>query len=525
MLLPRPKEQIQILIVDDQKDQSFVTELYCRDLFTKIATKEKLELGIKEFLSPDDAMEFCLNHRVHIILLDKDLGEKNGKKLSGMDFIKTFHELQPWAQIIILTADDSYIEIAKAIRLGASDYLLKGQSDDYAAYRDVVLTEALNRARLELLEVIERAKKTDIYSDFACNSPSMRFFDQKLKAVAESSWPILFLGESGLGKGSAARRVNEYRRILYKNSDRPFINVNIGALSDELAQSELFGHEPHAFTGASNKIKPGLLDAAAGGDTFLDEIGDASMEMQLKLLKVVEERKFTRVGGRKEIPTDARFIFATNKNLAELVDKKLFRADLYMRISAFELQIPKLSERKEDLPEIIRHMITKALKDMPNKIIFYEQFPPDLNDYLTRDHIQGNIRGIENDVLRLITYAQPDSTGQLHLKDWKAILGVEPKIIRKKNPVVLTEQLELSTFKEIETNLLCESAVGLKALRDLFEKKLVEEAMKKNNHNLRLAALNLKIATSHLHTKMKQFKIPTKREVTNGQQQSKNNSQ
>jgi DNA-binding NtrC family response regulator len=525
MLIQKPKEQIQILIVDDQKDQSFVTEIYCRELFTKIATKEKLNLDINEFEAPDDAMDFCLNSRVHIILLDKDLGERNGKKITGMDFIKTFHELQPWAQIIILTADNSYTEIAKAIRLGASDYLLKGREDDYAAYRDAVLSEALNRARLELLEFNERAKKTDIYSDFACKSSVMRFFDQKLKAVAESSWPVLFLGESGLGKGSAARRVNEYRRILYKNPDRPFVNVNIGALSDELAQSELFGHEPNAFTGASNKIKPGLLDAAAGGDIFLDEIGDASLEMQLKLLKVVEERTFTRVGGRKEIPTDARFIFATNKNLSELVEKKLFRADLYMRISAFELQIPKLSERKEDLPEIIRHMIKKALKDMPNKIIYYEQFPEDLIDYLTRDHIKGNIRGIENDVIRLITYAQPDSTGQLHLKDWKSILGVEPRIIKKKHPVVINEHLDLSTFREIETNLLSESAIGLKELRDLFEKKLVEEAMKKNQHNLRLAALNLKIATSHLHTKMKQFKIPTKREVTHGKLRTKNPNQ
>lgn len=524
MLHPKPKEQIQILIVDDQKDQSFVTKIYCRDLFTKVAVKEKLDLEISEFESPDDAVDFCLNSRVHIILLDKDLGEKNGQKITGMDYIKSFHELQPWAQIIILTADGSYTEIAKAIRLGASDYLLKGMGGDYATYRDAVLTGALNRARLELLEFNERALKTDISSDFACKSPVMRFFDQKLKAVAESSWPVLLLGESGLGKGSAARRINEYRRQLFKDSNRPFINVNIGSLSDELAQSELFGHEPNAFTGASNKTKPGLLDAAAGGDIFLDEIGDASLEMQLKLLKVVEERTYTRVGGRKEIPTDARFIFATNKNLSELVDKGLFRADLYMRISAFELQIPKLSDRKEDLPEIIRHMIKKALKDMPSKIVFYEQFPDDLIDYLTRDHIKGNIRGIENDVIRLITYAQPDSTGQLYLKDWKSILGVEPKIIRKKAPVTINEQLDLSTFKDIETNLLCESAVGLKDLRDLFEKKLVEEAMKKNNHNLRLAALNLKIATSHLHSKVKQFKIPTKREVNNGQQRSKNSN-
>ncbi len=344
----------------------------------------------------------------------------------------------------------------------------------------------------------------------------MQFFDQKLKAVAESSWPLLFLGESGLGKGSAARRVNEYRRSLYKNSERPFININIGTLNDELAQSELFGHEPNAFTGASNKTKPGLLDAASGGDIFLDEIGDASPEMQLKLLKVVEERSYTRVGGRRAIATDARFIFATNKDLKDMVDKGLFRADLYMRISAFELQIPKLTDRKEDLPEIIKHMIKRALKDMPNKRIHFEQFPDDLIDYLTRDHIQGNIRGIENDIVRLITYTQPDTTGQLHLKDWKTILGVEPRIIRRRVPLIINDILDLTTFRCVDTNLLTESSVGLRELRELLEKKIVEEAMKKNNHNLRLAALNLKIAPSHLHSKMKQYNIPTKREVDNG---------
>lgn len=511
-----PQEQIHILVIDDQVEQRLATRMNCENIFSRFIKKENVSLEILEVTSPDDAFDLFAKNRFHIILLDKDLGEHKNKKISGMDFIQSFHELQPWAQVIILTADESFTEIAKAIRLGASDYLLKSANKEYEEYRNTVLIEALKRSRLELLEIKERGRKTDIYSDFACRSPSMQFFDQKLKAVAESSWPLLFLGESGLGKGSAARRVNEYRRKLYNNPERPFININIGALNDELAQSELFGHEPNAFTGASNKTKPGLLDASSGGDIFLDEIGDASPEMQLKLLKVVEEKRFTRVGGRHEITTDARFIFATNKNLGEMVEKGLFRADLYMRISAFELQIPKLTDRKEDLPEIIRHMIKRALKDMPSKRIFYEQFPEDLIDFLTRDHIQGNIRGIENDVVRLITYAQPDSTGQLHLKEWKSILGVEPRIIRKKMPSVINDILDLNTLRSIETNLLTESSVGLREIRDLVEKKIVEEAMKKNNHNLRLAALNLKIATSHLHTKMKQFKIPTKREVDNG---------
>ena len=511
-----PKEQIQILIVDDQKEQSLATRMNCENLFLNLSAKENLDIEINEATNQEDAFDLFAQKRFHIILLDKDLGEIKNRKISGMDYIQPFHELQPWSQVIMLTADQSYTEISKAIRLGASDYLLKGLDDEYAVYRNTVLTEALKRARFELLEIKERGRKTDIYSDFACRSPAMQFFDQKLKAVAESSWPLLFLGESGLGKGSAARRVNEYRRSLYKNSERPFININIGALNDELAQSELFGHEPNAFTGASNKTKPGLLDAASGGDIFLDEIGDASPEMQLKLLKVVEERSYTRVGGRRAIATDARFIFATNKDLKDMVDKGLFRADLYMRISAFELQIPKLTDRKEDLPEIIKHMIKRALKDMPNKRIHFEQFPDDLIDYLTRDHIQGNIRGIENDIVRLITYTQPDTTGQLHLKDWKTILGVEPRIIRRRVPLIINDILDLTTFRCVDTNLLTESSVGLRELRELLEKKIVEEAMKKNNHNLRLAALNLKIAPSHLHSKMKQYNIPTKREVDNG---------
>lgn len=516
-----PKEHIQILIVDDQEEQRLATRANCEVLFNNLKAKENISIEISDVESPESAFQLFAEKWFHIILLDKDLGEQDNKKISGMDFIKPFHELQPWAQVIILTADETFTEIAKAIRFGASDYLLKGSNEEYVEYRNTVITECLNRARLELLEIKERGKKTDIYSDFACRSPAMQFFDQKLKAVAESSWPVLFLGESGLGKGSAARRVNDYRRRLYNDADRPFINVNIGAMNDELAQSELFGHEPHSFTGSSNKTKPGLLDAASGGDLFLDEIGDASPEMQKKLLKVVEERAYCRVGGNREISTDARFIFATNKNLNELVEKGLFRPDLYMRISAFELQIPKLTERREDLPEIIKHMIKRALKDMPSKRIYFEQFPEDLVDYLTRDHIQGNIRGIENDILRLITYSQPDTTGQLNLKDWKTILGVEPRIIRKKAPFSISETLDLNTFRLINTNLLSESSVGLRELRDLLEKKIVEEAMKKNNFNLRLAARNLKIAPSNLHTKMKQFKIPTKREVDHEQNRSR----
>lgn len=514
--------QIQILIVDDQAEQRLVTRMICQELFENFIGNKSLE--IVETESPEEAFLLFSKSRFHIILLDKDLGEHKGKKIAGMDYIQPYCEFQPWAQIIILTADLSYHEIARAIRLGASDYLMKNSNSEYTEYRNEVLKQSLLRANRELDQMAERGRKTDIYSDFACKSAAMQFFDQKLKAVAESSWPLLFLGASGLGKGSAARRVNHYRRQMYSRPNRPFVNINIGAMADNLAQSELFGHEPNSFTGAGSRTTPGLLDIARGGDIFLDEIGDASPEMQLKLLKVVEEREYKRVGGRQTITTDARFIFATNKNLKELVEQGKFRADLYMRISAFELQIPNLDDRKEDLPEIIKSSLRKVLEDMPNKKIHFEELPDDLIDFLTRDQIQGNIRGIQNDVARLITYAQPDSKGRLNLKEWRSILGIEAKIYRIKTPVQqLTEILNLEHFKNIETNLLTESKLGLKQLRDLLEKKLVEEAMKKNDYNLRLAALNLKIATSHLHTKIKQYNIPTKREVEYGIQKGKHN--
>ena len=521
MLSTKPKEQVKVLIVDDQKDQSFGAEINWRDSFKEIANNEKLDLVIHAFVSAEEAIEFCFNHRVHVILLGKELREKNGKKVYGLDFIKTFHELQPWTQIIILAADNSYIEMAQAIRNGASNYLLKEQTDDYTAYRETVLSEALRQARLAILDINNIASKTAIDSVFVCNSPAMKFFDQKLNAVAESSWPILLCGEIGLGKESAARRIHECRTVLYKTTDRPFVSINIGSLNDEFAQVEIFGCEANESAGGNSKTKPGLLDAAAGGDIFLDDIAEAGPELQQKILKIIEERKFTRVGGTIEIPTDARFIFATNRYLAELVEKNLFSTDLFMRISAFEIKIPKLSERKEDLPDIIRHMLKKALKNMPDKFNLFEQFPKDLIDYLTRDHIQGNLRGIESDVLRLVTYSH-DSTEKVQFNNWKSVLGVAPKSFRKKVPLDFDKHLELSTFINMETNLLSEGSVGLKVLRDLFEQKLVEEAMKKNNHNLRLAALNLKIATSHLHTKMRQFKIPTKREISNEPQRSKN---
>jgi DNA-binding NtrC family response regulator len=230
----------------------------------------------------------------------------------------------------------------------------------------------------------------------------------------------------------------------------------------------------------------------------LDEIGDASAEMQLKLLKVVEEGFFKRVGGRVEIKSNARFIFATNRDLKALVEAGKFRLDLYYRIAAIDIEVPPLEERKSDLPEIIRGILRNHLKEQPRKKVAYEDFPDDLLQHLTRDKIPGNIRGIDNDILSLVTFSTMDANGVLNLKDWRRTLGIDVKPAKK----MKLDALEMSHLRNLDTNLLTNDFPGMKEFELLLERKILQEA-KSKNLTLNEARKILKISKSTLHNRAK----------------------
>jgi DNA-binding NtrC family response regulator len=487
------EDSVRILIIDDDKGSQIAARQNIEKLFARLKAGE---LVIKDALSIEAGLRLLSEESFHIVFLDKDLGKTPwGKPISGIDHIKDILAIQPLTQIIMLTGNQSYFDITKAMKMGASDYLLKSNDEGISDYRDMIIHQAVKRAKDEIEAILkDKSKSTGLYSNYVSSAPAMQRFDQKVEAVAETPRSVLFLGPSGLGKGFGARRINQLRKKLLGQPKRPFVNINIGNISDELAQTELFGYEANSFTGAGDRARAGLIDAAQYGDIFLDEIGDASPEMQLKLLKVVEEGFFKRVGGRTEIKSNARFIFATNKDIKALVEAGKFRADLYHRISAFEIEVPPLEERKSDLEEIIKGIIRSVLKDLPHKRIAYEDFPDDLIQYLTRDNIPGNIRGIENDVLRLITLSRKDESGSLNLKDWRTTLGIDFKQQRKPKHA---ETIDIAVLRNFDSNLLTEDFPGIREVQDLLERKILHEAKAKRLSLTETARL-MKISKSAL---------------------------
>lgn len=500
-------KQIAILIVDDQKADRMSSRFECEKIFERFSDSR---LILEEAASIEEALEKTSEQTFQLILLDKDLGEdRQGGRISGIDYIAAFKELQPQAQIFMLTGDESYKDIVTALKHGASDYLLKSDSGEKSEYRSEMLRRALTRANEEIEKALTRLPqaKAGIYGEFVCKSPAMRRLDQKLKAIAEGSRPVLLLGATGLGKGAVARRLNHFRSEFLKQGSRPFVNVNIGAMPDALAQSELFGQDAYSFTGSGSKMKPGLLDFAKGGDIFLDEVGDTSPEMQLKLLKVIEERQYLRVGGRQPVQTNARFIFATNKNVQELVQQGKFREDLYMRMQAFEIEIPSLEERKEDLPAIIEVALKNILGDAKHKKLRLSEFPDDLMRYLTRDNIPGNIRGIENDLLRLVSFLPFDEKGYAIMREWKSVLGGGANQRRSKS------KISLGDFLSADTELLGQDFPGYKEAQNLFTRKLIEEALVQAGGYQEVAASRLKISKATMSQKVKALNIKVPRRV------------
>ena len=332
----------------------------------------------------------------------------------------------------------------------------------------------------------------------------MRSLDVQLQTLAQYPAPVLLLGESGLGKTVTAKRLGQLRGEFLNQPKRPFFNINMANISKELADSILFGHEKGAFTGA-DRVKQGLFELSNGGDLFLDEIGEASLEVQAKLLKVIEEREFCRIGGSQNFVTTARVILATNRDIKQMVTEKKFREDLYARICTFDITLPTLKERKKDIPYICDAIINELRKENKERRFSYADFPDALQEYLQRDHIPFNLRGIRNDIERLMISSRADNTGLLDFSNWKSILGISRRsVFHTKRP---TEYLSYSDFKNMPTSFLSkEDFPGIKEAKNVFEKKVLEEAVSKCRTKKEVSEL-LNLSESNTIIKMDRYNV------------------
>jgi DNA-binding NtrC family response regulator len=372
----------KIMIVDDELSVRKSLEEWFREDGFQVETAEDGETALRKMpAGPYD-----------IIVVDLKM-----PGMDGMTLQKRIREIDRDAAIIILTAYASVETAVEALKRGAFDYITKPVDPDDLSH---VVQNALRQKELteENLRLKEKVSELSGPAPIVGHSPKMRHVLELIQTVAETDSTVVIRGESGTGKELVARAVHAQSRRRFF----PVVAVNCGSIPETLLESELFGHEKGAFTGAQYRRK-GKIELANGGTLFLDEIGDIGAKMQIDLLRVLETKRFTRLGGDQEVSSDFRLVCATNKDLEKLVQENAFREDLYYRINVFTIQLPSLRERTEDIPVLARHFVEKYARAMAKPP---RTFTPEAEAAMLAYRWPGNVRELENAVERAMVVGQ-----------------------------------------------------------------------------------------------------------------------
>ena len=372
-----------IYFIDDDPKTGQLMQRFC--------IEAKIECAV--FQNPTEALlSFEKNsNNVDLIVSDLQMPE-----MSGIELLTAVRSIDKNTPFIILTGYANVDNAIEALRLGANDFLKKPFDMDELL---ILIEKTLQHRALEVENSLlkQQLKQKQVIEGLIGQSKSMDEIASVIKKIADIRCHVIIEGESGTGKELAARAIHTESKF----ADKPYVVIDCGALTDTLLESELFGHEKGAFTGATT-AKKGLLETAKGGTVFLDEIGNISDAMQAKLLRVIQENQVTRVGGLKPINIDVRFIVATNRNLEDLVQSKVFRDDLYHRLNVIKLTMPSLRDRKDDIPTLLQHFI-----DM-----YSSRYHRDIHGFDTASMQKlisyswpGNVRELQNLVERSIALA------------------------------------------------------------------------------------------------------------------------
>ncbi len=381
----------------------------------------------------------------------------------GLALLKKIKKDIPQTEVIMMTAFATAATAVEAMKAGAYDYIIKPFSlDELVIKVNKILNE---KKRAERIEQLEQDLTEKSYDTFIGESEPVKELFELVQKVSRSDANVLLLGKSGTGKELIANMIHESS----PRQDKPFVAVNCAALTETLLESELFGHEKGAFTGAI-KRKPGRFELAEGGTLFLDEIGEMSGQLQAKLLRALEERKITRVGGTEDIDVDVRVISATNRDLESEMENGTFREDLYFRLNVFPIRIPSLSERSDDIPLLANYFAKKsgyAHGDLHPRVI----------EILRNYNWRGNVRELKNIIERAIILSDGIPIATEHI-------GIRPAAAVPSKPVLSASD-------------------GL----DEMEKVAVIEALKKAKGNKTKAAEILKITRRMLYTRLKKYNL------------------
>jgi DNA-binding NtrC family response regulator len=376
----------RVLIVDDEPSLRQVIEVALRRDYS-VSTAADFAAAIAQV----DTSSFDL------VLTDLQLPDGDGIAL-----LRRVKEVSPETSVIVLTAHGSTDTAVAAMRCGAHDYITKPFDLDELRIR---IEQAIEGRRLRRENRALRAEVTarNAPEGIVGNSLAITRVIERIRAVADSNSTVLILGESGTGKELVARSIHS----LSSRNAEPFVAVNCGALTETLLEAELFGHVRGAFTDAG-PAKAGLIENANGGTLFLDELAETSLAMQVRLLRVLQERRVRRVGSSEESAVDVRIVAATNRDLAELVSQGKFREDLYYRINVIPITVPPLRDRTEDIPILAETFVTRFAKQMNKPVLGVS---PEAMSLLMSHAWRGNVRELQNTLERAVTFEKGDTIG------------------------------------------------------------------------------------------------------------------
>jgi two-component system response regulator PilR (NtrC family) len=463
------KKAQHILVVDD--------ELSMREFLEIMLSREGYKVSCAE--GGKKAISMIKEKHFDLLLCDIRLCD-----ISGLDVLRAAKKQNPYTVVILISAYASAETAVEAMNEGAYDYLPKPFDNEELKQ---TIKNSLDRQTIEHeKEIIDsEQKKTLHFGKIIGSSPRMLHIYDMVRQVAKTKTNILISGESGTGKELIAHAIHEQS----DRRDKPFVVINCGGIPETLMESELFGHKKGSFTGAT-QYKKGLLKIADKGTIFLDEIGEFSPPMQVKLLRVIQEKAFKEVGGNEDISVDIRIISATNKKLEDEVIAGNFREDLFYRLNVIEIKIPPLRERKSDLRALAQHFLDKYSKEMDKKITKISSYAIDL---LRKYDFPGNVRELENLLERSVALSNTN--------------------------IILPESLALSIYKRRWIEGIKDSrfdidevtkGVSLEAILEEIERAYVKKALDCSNGNKHNAAVLLGLSLRSLRYRIEK---PSRKEI------------
>ncbi len=465
-MLPEKK---QVLIVDDEPN--------LRKILSAQLTRDGYDVMIAE--DGEQGLSMLKEHHIDMVITDLKM-----PKVDGMTLLKEALREDPELPVVMITAHGTVDTAVEALKSGAFDYLTKPFDKDEV--RQIVAkalkTKELSGAEASPAGAIGPSARFGIIGQ----SPGIADLYAVLERVADTPTTVLITGESGTGKELVARALHDHS----SRKDKPFIKVNCAAIPKELIESELFGYERGAFTGAVNS-KPGRFELANGGTLFLDEIGEIPVEMQVKLLRALQESEFERVGGIKTMRVDVRLVAATNRDLKKLIANGSFREDLFYRLNVVPMRLPALRERATDIPILVEHFLTKFNDRLKKQVGGVEQAAMEV---LSNYSWPGNIRELENVVERAVLFCD---TQKVRVEDLPPEVRGGPAVPISVPPADANLEAALAGEGGLKEHV--------KVAMSKLERELVSRALSQTNGNVTHAARLLKISRKGLQLKMKEL--------------------